>query len=221
MIIVIDGPAGSGKSSTAKALSKRLSLHFLDSGALYRSVTYFWIQKGKPDNDQFFKMLTDIDLEADLTDGNFDVILNGENISDKIRDPKVANHVSDVASLSKVRLFVNRIMREIVKNGTFIADGRDLGTAVFPDADLKFYMDASEEERAERRFNELRAKNSNVTFEEVLENVRRRDHTDQNRTADPLKKADDALLVDTTGKSFEEQVDYMSAIIEDKLNLKH
>lgn len=219
MIIVIDGPAGSGKSSTAKALSKQLNIHFLDSGALYRAVTYYWIKKGKPDKKSFFDLLPDIDLGVDLADNSFSVRLNGENISDDIRSSYVANHVSDIASFPEVRKKVNAFMHNLVEKNTFIADGRDLGTAVFPDADLKFYMDASIEERAERRFREMEVSDSTITREHVIENLKQRDRKDQNRKADPLKKAEDAIVIDTTGKTFEEQVAEMAAIICDKLHI--
>ncbi|SRR6056297_72666 len=219
MIIVIDGPAGSGKSSTAKALSKQLNIHFLDSGALYRAVTYYWIKKGKPDKKSFFDLLPDIDLSVDLADNSFSVRLNGENISDDIRTSYVANHVSDIASFPEVRKKVNAFMHNLVEKNTFIADGRDLGTAVFPDADLKFYMDASIEERAERRFREMEVSDSTITREHVIENLKQRDRKDQNRKADPLKKAEDAIVIDTTGKTFEEQVAEMAAIIRDKLHI--
>lgn len=221
MIIVIDGPAGSGKSSTAKALSDRLNIQFLDSGALYRAVTYFWLQQGKPNKEEFFNMLRDINLETDLNEDIFNVRLNGMDISEEIRSPEVSNNVSKVASLPEVRKRVNLFMRNLVKNGTFIADGRDLGTVVFPDADLKFYMNASLEERAKRRFTEIRSKRDDVTLEDVIENLKSRDFTDQNRSADPLKKADDAIVIDTTGKTFKEQVDCMSAIIKEKLEIKY
>ncbi|CAN5383119.1 (d)CMP kinase [soil metagenome] len=221
MIIVIDGPAGSGKSSTAKAISDRLNIKFLDSGALYRAVTYFWLQQGKPDNKEFFNMLPDINLEADLNEETFTVCLDGTDISEEIRSPEVSINVSKVASLPEVRKRVNLLMRDLVKKGKFIADGRDLGTAVFPDADLKFYMEASIGERAKRRFAEIRSKRDDVTLEDVIENLKSRDYTDQNRFADPLKKADDAIVIDTTGKTFKEQVDCMSTIIKEKLNIKY
>lgn len=221
MIIVIDGPAGSGKSSTAKALSEKLNIHFLDSGALYRAMTYFWIRQGKPDNEKFFEMLPDADLSVDPSGNIFSVYLNGENITDKIRTSEVASHVSDVASLSPVREHVNQFMRELVEEENFIADGRDLGTAVFPDADLKFFMDASVMERAKRRYLELKDSENNVTMDSVIHNLKERDYKDQSRSADPLKKAEDAIVIDTTGKTFNEQVEQMSAIIQRKLKLNY
>jgi len=219
MIIVIDGPAGSGKSSTAKALSKQLDIYFLDSGALYRAVTYYWIEQGNPEKNNFFNLLPDIDLDVDLADNSFSVMLNGKNISEKIRSSTVVNNVSDIASLPEVRKVVNAFMRNLVRQDTFIADGRDLGTAVFPCADLKFYMDASLEERANRRFREMVESDQSVTREHVIQNLKERDHKDQNRDADPLKKAEDAIVIDTTGKTFKEQVAEMAAIINDKLHI--
>ena len=146
-------------------------------------------------------------------------MLNGKNISEKIRLPNVANHVSDIASLPEVRKKVNKFMRNLVRQDTFIADGRDLGTAVFPDADLKFYMDASIEERADRRYRELKKSGQSTTRDRVISNLKERDYKDQNREADPLKKADDAIVIDTTGKTFEEQVAEMASIINEKLNI--
>ena len=219
MIIVIDGPAGSGKSSTAKALSDQLNIHFLDSGALYRAVTYYWILKGKPDKQSFFDLLPEMNLKVDLACNRFLVKLNGINISAEIRSSEVADHVSDVASLPEVRREVNSFMRNLVKEDTFIADGRDLGTAVFPDADLKFYMDASIEERAGRRYREMVSAGHAVTRDQVIKNLKERDQKDKNRKADPLKRADDAIVIDTTGKTFEEQVAEMATIIRDKLEI--
>lgn len=219
MIIVIDGPAGSGKSSTAKAIANRLGIKFLDSGALYRAITYLWLESGKPDKAEFFENLSNIQLEADFRDQTFYVNAGGEDLTEKIRTKYVADQVSEIASYKTARSFVNSFMRDLVKKDTYIADGRDLGTAVFPDADLKFYMDASLKERAKRRFLEMKNSDSSVTLKDVMENLRSRDEKDQNRDNDPLKRADDAIIIDTTGKSFEEQVREMISIINEKLNL--
>lgn len=220
MIIVIDGPAGSGKSSTAKAIANRLNIRYLDSGALYRAITYLWINAGKPDKLSFFNMLPDIQLQVEPDEQTFHVTANGVDITDNIRTQSVSENVSIIASFPEARAFVNRFMRKLVTSDNYIADGRDLGTAVFPDADLKFYMDASIKERAERRFSEMKEKNAAITMEEVVQNLEQRDHLDKSRKSDPLKKADDAILIDTTGKSFDEQVNEMTTIIEEKLKLK-
>lgn len=219
MIIVIDGPAGSGKSSTARTIANRLGIQFLDSGALYRAVTYLWIKAGKPEKNKFFKMLPDIQLQTQYKDRVFYVWANGEDITPEIRTQRVAENVSEIASYPAARRFVNHYMRNLVQQNTYIADGRDLGTAVFPDANLKFYMDASIEERARRRFAEMKRIDSAITLESVEENLRSRDHTDRNRKADPLAKASDAIVIDTTGKTFEEQVSEMILIIKENLEL--
>ncbi|PTM15472.1 MAG: (d)CMP kinase [Bacteroidetes bacterium] len=217
MIIVIDGPAGSGKSSTAKALASRCNLTFLDSGAIYRAIALLWLQSDRPDDKQFTNILSAVDITTHAVDHQFRVFLRGEDVSNQIRTPIVAGCVSDIAKKPFVREFVNQYMRDLVQQGAFIADGRDLGTAVFPNADLKFYMDASVEERARRRYQELTQSGSEdvkPSFEDVLENVRQRDHTDSHREMDPLKKADDAILIDTTSLSFEEQIQIMADHIE-------
>ncbi len=219
MIIVIDGPAGSGKSSTAKAIANRLGIKFLDSGALYRAITYLWLESGKPDKAEFFENLSNIQLKADFKDQTFYVQAGREDLTEKIRTKYVADQVSEIASYKAARSFVNSFMRKLVKKDTYIADGRDLGTAVFPDADLKFFMDASLKERAKRRFLEMKDSDKSVTLEDVMENLRSRDEKDQNRENDPLKKADDAIVIDTTGKSFEEQLQEMISIINEELNL--
>lgn len=219
MIIVIDGPAGSGKSSTARSIANRLGIQFLDSGALYRAITFIWIQTGKPGQHKFFKLLPDVQLQTRYKDKIFYVQVNGEDVTNELRRQNVAEYVSEIASLPQVRRFVNEYMRKLVQENTYIADGRDLGTAVFPDAELKIYMDASIDERARRRLDEMKGSDPSLTLKEVKENLRKRDQTDQNRETDPLKKAENAILIDTTGKTFEEQVSDIICIIEDKLKL--
>jgi CMP/dCMP kinase len=219
MIIVIDGPAGSGKSSTAREIADRLNIQFLDSGALYRALTFLWIQKNKPEKARFFELLPEVNLDTKYRSQTFTIVANGQDITNDIRSHDVARHVSEVASWPEARQFVNRYMRKLVEQNNWVADGRDLGTAVFPDAALKFYMDASIEERAKRRFAEMQQTDSDVTLGEVEENLRARDHADRNRKADPLKKADDAIVIDTTGKTFEEQVQQMIGIIREKTKL--
>lgn len=219
MIIVIDGPAGSGKSSTAKAVAQKLGIQFLDSGALYRALTYVWIEAGKVQMEKFFDLMSDISLQTHYKDEIFYVEVNNNDITEEIRKQVVANHVSEVASVPEIRKFVNRYMRNLVKTDLFVADGRDLGTAVFPDAELKFYMDASIDERAQRRYKEMVDKDSSITLKEVKENLSNRDYQDKNRGADPLKMAKDAILIDTTGLTFEEQTLKIIEIIRNRLKL--
>ena len=219
MIIVIDGPAGSGKSSSAKEIAKRLNLQFLDSGALYRAVTYLWLENEKSDLQQFLERLNSVNLQTVCTHSTFTVVVNGRDITDSIRSQRVARHVSQVASEPEIRSFVNRYMRQLVKNGVYIADGRDLGTAVFPNANLKFFMEASLKTRAQRRYDEVVKSDPDVQYSQIFENLKERDHIDSNRKADPLKKAENAIVVDTTNKSFNEQIEEMINIIQNKLKL--
>lgn len=213
MIVVIDGPAGSGKSSTAKAVAAQLQIQFLDSGALYRVATLVYLNCQK-DYRQFFDQLEESEISFYFKKKKFHAFLNGRDVSDDIRSMEVSENVSEVASNSEVRAYINDLMREVVKHDIYIADGRDLGTAVFPDAALKFYMVADLETRAKRRFNEVKAQGKEVTLDEVKQNIAQRDEKDSNRSSDPLKKADDAILVDTSEMTFEEQVAFISDMIE-------
>lgn len=213
MIVVIDGPAGSGKSSTAKAVAANLQIQFLDSGALYRVATLLYLDVNK-DLPQFFDTLRESEISFHFKNEKFHAYLNGRDVSDQIRSMEVSEHVSEVASNPDVRAHVNDLMREVVKSDIYIADGRDLGTAVFPDAALKFFMVADLDTRAQRRYQEVKAQGKDVTLEEVKQNIAGRDEKDSNRDSDPLKKADDAILVDTSEMSFEEQVAFISEKIE-------
>lgn len=222
MIIVIDGPAGSGKSSTAKAIANNLGIQYLDSGAIYRAVTLIWIEQGKPPVDNLLMSLSERSFHFSFENNMFHVFVDGNDITDKIRSEKVSGHVSETAANKRVREFVNQLMREAVKSNTFIADGRDLGSAVFPDAFIKFYMDAAVETRAERRFLEINEKGNDVSFDDVKKNIEQRDRKDTRRSADPLKKVDDAIVIDTTSLTFSEQVDKMCTIIKQRIHkLKH
>ncbi|MBO6585883.1 MAG: (d)CMP kinase [Gracilimonas sp.] len=213
MIVVIDGPAGSGKSSTAKAVAANLQIQFLDSGALYRVATLLYLDVNK-DLPQFFDTLRESDISFHFKNEKFHAYLNGRDVSDQIRSMEVSEHVSEVASNPDVRAHLNDLMREVVKTDIYIADGRDLGTAVFPDAALKFFMVADLDTRAQRRYQEVKAQGKDVTLEEVKQNIAGRDEKDSNRDSDPLKKADDAILVDTSEMTFEEQVAFISEKIE-------
>lgn len=205
MIIVIDGPAGSGKSSTARAVAGKLRLQYLDSGALYRVAALVYLQCDCS-RALFLERLKESKISFNFKDNNFFVSLDENSVTEKIREPGVSETVSRVAAMPEVRSFVNEIMNRAVADGVYIADGRDLGTAVFPDAALKFYMVADLDERAARRFSELKDAGITTTFETVKANLEARDKIDAGRKTDPLKKADDAILINTSGLTFEEQV---------------
>ena len=220
MIIVIDGPAGSGKSSTAKAVAQSLEIQYLDSGALYRSLTFHFLELHK-NHEMFIESLNDLKLTFKYEEGLFRVWLNDEEITSKIRSMLVSSHVSEVASNPVVRTYVNRLMKKSIEKDIYVAEGRDLGTAVFPEASLKFFMTASVEKRAERRFKELQEKGTEATLEEIEENIRQRDEVDSKRKADPLKQADSAKLIDTTELTFEEQVEKISSEIKKLVQINH
>lgn len=220
MIIVIDGPAGSGKSSTAKAVARKMSIEYLDSGALYRALTWIYL-RAQQDTDAFFDMMNRVSISFSYADEVFHVAVDGNDITDELRTSSVADAVSTVASFPRVRSFVNELMREAVRRGHYIAEGRDLGTAVFPNAELKFYMVADTDERARRRHEELEAAGMDISYSEVRDNIIRRDRKDANRSADPLKKAPDAIGIDTTQMDFDDQVQYICSIIDDKTELTY
>lgn len=208
MIVVIDGPAGSGKSSTAKAVALACGLHYLDSGAFYRAITLIYIRSGLK-KDTFFESLKQADISFAFENSNFTVFLNGENVTYKIREPEVSSHVSEVAALPEAREFVNSYLREFVESGNFIADGRDLGTVVFPNAQFKFFLIADVDQRAQRRMKEMQENGQIAAFEDVLKNLEERDQKDSNRKEAPLVRAKDAVVIDTTSITFDEQVDFI------------
>lgn len=216
MIIVIDGPAGSGKSTTAKAVADKMNLQYLDSGALYRAVTRLFIESGAR-APALFNLLNQVSITFRYDNGTFRVFIDDEEVTSRLRTTEISQSVSEVAALDKVRSFVNNLMHEVVNDGIYIAEGRDLGTAVFPDAEVKFFMSADAHERAERRYKELKKKGIDISTEEVRQNILNRDKKDSRRAKDPLKKADDAIGIDTTNLTFEQQVTFICSVIEDKL----
>lgn len=219
MIFVIDGPAGSGKSTTARAVADKLNIQYLDSGALYRAVTWIYIESGLNEK-AFFEMLNQTPIDFVYDNGIFHVTIGGSEVTENLRTREVMNRVSEVASKPEVRRYVNRLLREFARNENVIAEGRDLGTVVFPDADLKFFMLASADERARRRYSELKSKGRDITFEEVRENILERDRKDSQREHDPLKKAENAIEIDTTDMTFEQQVKQICSLIEECKNKK-
>jgi cytidylate kinase len=216
MIVVIDGPAGSGKSSTARAIAEQLHIQFLDSGALYRVATLIYLESLN-NGTSFFDRLKESDISFYFKNKNFHSFLNGEEVSDEIREMKVSNAVSKVASDPMVRSHINKLMRAEVETGVYIADGRDLGTAVFPDAELKFFMVADLHERAKRRLAEMETQGLDASLEEIKSNLESRDNADSNRASDPLKQADDAILINTSELSFEEQVSQIAERVRQKM----
>ena len=213
MIIAIDGPAGSGKSTIAKLIAEDLGLVYLDTGAMYRLVTLKALNDGILGNlDKIIKMLDD--LRIDIKKNGF--YLDDTNVSEEIRKPVVSQNVSDIAAIREVREKMVDLQRKFSESKNVILDGRDIGTVVFPNADVKVFLIADAKERANRRYRELVAKGENVKIEEIYENILKRDKIDSTRKESPLKKADDAIEVDTTSKNIEEVKNEILYIIKQK-----
>ena len=213
MVIAIDGPSGSGKTSTAKLLAKKINFYYCDSGSLYRAVTYHLIGK-KVDLDDTLRIvneLNSLDIEYDITSNTIN--LNNTNITNYLRSDEVTKNVSKVSSMKLVRDFLITSQRELGECNNIIVDGRDIGTTVFPRADYKFYLDAEIETRARRRFDEINIEGNQHNYKSILEMMQKRDSYDQNRNCSPLRKAADAISIDTTALSLEEQVDKIICII--------
>ena len=219
--IAIDGPGGAGKSTIAKELAKQLSFIYIDTGAMYRTIGLFAARNrvsGK--NVQgVISLLPYITLEIRFIDGAQHMFLNGEDVSDKIRTEEASIYASDVSAIPAVRTFLLEQQRAFAKSSNVIMDGRDIGTVVLPDADLKIFLTASSEARARRRFLEQKSKGLDVTYEEVLEALKLRDRQDSSREAAPLKAADDAVIVDTTEWDLETSIAMVRRLVKERLDV--
>ena len=207
--VAIDGPSGAGKSTIAKAAAKQLGFIYVDTGALYRTVGYAVSKKGidLTDEMQLKQLLSGIQVTFSYDEqGSQRVFLNGEDVSEKIRTPEMSMMASKVSALSAVRAFLLDLQRNTAKHQSVIMDGRDIGTVVLPDADVKIFLTASPEIRAERRYRELIQKGEEVTLKEVLQDVIQRDYHDSHREIAPLKQAEDAVLLDTSGYTLEKSI---------------
>lgn len=214
-IVAIDGPVGAGKSTTAREVAKRLGFLFVDTGAMYRAVTVNVLDHGAdPADEETVRRIAAESLVAlQLTPAGQRTFLNGVDVTDRIRDRDVTVTVSTVSAQKAVRDRMTEIQRALGKNGGIVMEGRDIGTVVFPDARYKVYLDASIETRARRRFEELRAKGRDVPFEELVEEIRERDRANMERAIAPLRRAGDAVYIDSTGMTFEEQVMAIVALV--------
>lgn len=215
IVIAIDGHSSCGKSTVAKELAKALGYIYLDSGAMYRAVTLFALRNGLAANGQVNEpeltaRLSEITIEFRLNPGSLqnETYLNGENVEEEIRRLPVSTHVSPVATIREVREAMVKQQQAMGKNKGIVMDGRDIGTAVFPAAELKIFMTASPKVRAQRRYDELTGKGQQVSFEEILHNVEERDRIDSGREVSPLRKADDALILDNSYLNRDEQLNW-------------
>lgn len=206
-VIAIDGPAGAGKSTIAKMAAKKLNYIYIDTGAMYRGVAWLVLQKYQAPitTTQVLSVIKDINIRlAYDNNGNMIIYVNNQDVSTQIRTPEVTALVSQVAAINEVRQKMVELQREMARNGSVLMDGRDIGTCVLPNADLKIYLTASADERAHRRAKEMMEKGYDVNVEEIKKEIIARDKADMQREISPLKKADDAILLDTTNMSIDE-----------------
>ena len=206
--IAIDGPAGAGKSSVAKALAAQLGAMYLDTGAMYRAFGLAMLRAGVDihDHDAVAAHADSVVIDVDYVDGGQRICLAGKDVTDAIRTPQVSEAASAISAVAEVRRRMVALQQQIAEGHDVIMDGRDIGTNVLKDAEVKIYLTASAEERADRRFRELQEKGETQTYEEVLEDIRQRDHQDMTRKLNPLQKAEDAVELDTTGMTIDEVV---------------
>ncbi len=206
--IAIDGPAGAGKSTIAKRLAKELSFVYVDTGAMYRSIGLYMIKNGIDihDKDAVEKASEKADVSLKYIDGTQHVILNGEDVSDQIRTEEVSKAASVVSAYPQVRKNLTALQKKLAESENVVMDGRDIGTCVLPNADLKIYLTASAEVRGKRRFKELTAKGEKADLAEIVEDIKKRDEADMTREISPLRKADDAVEVDSSDMTIDDVV---------------
>lgn len=217
--VAIDGPSGAGKSTIARAIAKKLGFVYIDTGAMYRAAALACISYGvniKETPEKAVEIVNNISIDIDYIDGEQRIFLNGDDVSEKIRTPEVSMGASDVSTIGAVREKLVALQRELSGTKNVIMDGRDIGTHVLPDADVKIFLTASPEVRAERRHKELILKGIKETYEQVLIDIKVRDNQDATRKASPLRKADDAIELDTSTLSFDESVESALKLINNK-----
>lgn len=217
-IVAVDGTAGSGKGSVTKVVAEKLNLVTIDTGAMYRSVTLAMLEQniGLEEIEKIAEILRDIKIEFVEDGENKKVLLNGNDVTLKIRSKEVNEFVSPVSTIKIVRDHLAHMQREMAKSIDVIMEGRDIGTNVFPNADVKIYLDASPEERAERRFRQNKENGIDIPFEEILKNVKERDYIDSHREIAPLTKAPDAVYIDSTGMTIDEEAEAVIKVINEK-----
>lgn len=217
--IAVDGPAGTGKSTVAKAVAKKLGIIYVDTGAMYRAVAYFCKlrQVSTLDEAGVLSLLEEIKLEIQLQEQGQRIFLDGEDITDKIRTQEMGQGASNVAKIQSVRQKLGDMQREMAKYNSVIMDGRDIGNFVLPQAEVKIYMDAGVDERARRRVGELEAKGENPVFESIRNEIIQRDENDMNRVHNPLRRADDAIYLDTTTMTVDEVVEKILEITVERI----
>ena len=216
--VAIDGPAAAGKSTVARSIAAELGFIYVDTGALYRTIGYYAHDKvdSTTNAEQVTKLLPEIRLEIKYVEGVQRIYLNGEDVSEAIRSPEMSMAASNVSAIPAVRDFLLELQRQLARENNVVMDGRDIGTVILPDAQVKVFLTASPEVRAKRRMLEYAAKGQQVDFDQLLEEIKQRDYNDSHRATAPLKQADDAVLVDNSELSFEETKHKITEIIREK-----
>jgi len=217
--VAIDGPSGAGKSTISRVIAQNLGFVYVDTGAMYRTVGLYMKRVGADLKDEAFvaSRLPEIEIEIKHTPTGQQMLLNGEDVTGEIRMHDISEWASAASAIPAVRAFLLDMQRAFAKQNSVIMDGRDIGTVVLPDAELKIFLTASPEDRANRRYLELREKGQDVEFETVLKDIKNRDERDSNRAVAPLKPANDALLVDTTGNTLEQSIEQITAIVKERI----
>lgn len=220
--VAIDGPSGAGKSTVARAAAARLGYVYVDTGAMYRAIGLAVCRRGISGDDVagIVATLPAVELAIQYQDGEQHILLCGEDVSDAIRTPEIAKYASQVSAVPEVRAFLLETQRNMAKNDNILMDGRDIGTVILPDAPVKIFLTASDEARAQRRYLELCEKGQQVTFEQVLHDIRQRDLQDTTRAVAPLKQADDAVLLDTSNITLEQSIEAVLRIIRERTEVK-
>ncbi len=219
MIVAVDGPAGSGKGTVTKRIEKEIGFSNLDTGATYRCVALETLRKNVnlEEQEEIIKIANEIDIQINNNGDRDIVLLNGKDVSEEIRTKEVTAIVSQISSIIPVREKMVEVQRKLAKGKDIIVEGRDIGTVVFPNADLKIYLDANEEIRAKRRYEENKQKGINTTYEEVLENVRMRDYNDMHKAYGALKRAEDAIIIDSSNLTIDEVVAKIKTLIKKEI----
>lgn len=218
--IALDGPAGAGKSTVAKGAAKELGYIYVDTGALYRTVGLKFMREGYDTklNCDIEAMLKTIEIDIKFIDSAQHVFLNGEDVSNEIRTPEASMMASAVSAKPPVRAFLLDMQRKLARENNVLMDGRDIGTVVLPNATLKFFVTASVEERANRRYKELKEKGMDVKYEDIYKDIETRDYNDSHREIAPLKPAEDSIMFDTTGNTLQQSIDKLINMIKERLN---
>ena len=215
--IAIDGPAGAGKSTIARAAAQRLSYLYVDTGALYRAIAFF-MQERRLDNEaEIVAALGEVEVNLKFVDGVQRVFLCGEDVTEKIRTPQISMTASKISAIPEVREFLLYLQRDLAQKNNVLMDGRDIGTVILPNADVKIFLTASSEARAQRRHKELLEKGLQSSYEEVLADILKRDHDDSTRVVAPLKQAEDAILVDTSDCNLDESIELVLRVVKENL----